>query len=80
MSSLDVFTRFFDGEEVLQSEIEERLSSDNFRRVILLLNVASVCGLAYKSYSVDGQKRSLSSMGKALYDVIASEFEAESEE
>lgn len=75
-----VFNRFFEGEEVLLSEMMEAVGEENEALLTLVINVGYVCGLVVKHYLPGGQKRQLTAMGLGFYELIKGLFEAGAED
>jgi len=76
MAAIDVFNRFFDGEEVLLSEMEEAVGEENVAVLTLAINIAYIGDFVDKIYLVGGQKRVLTSSGLFFYSLISSLFAA----
>ena len=75
MASIDVFNRFFDGEEVLLSEMKEAVGEDQEAMLIRVLNFALITSLVSKVYAVGGQKRVLTGDGLAFYSLVKALWE-----
>lgn len=76
MPVIDVWNRFFEGEEVLLSEMEESVGEENVAFMTLVVNCGYICSCVRKSYTTEGQKRALTSRGLEFYSLISGLFEA----
>lgn len=72
----DAFNRFFAGEAVLLVDMQDAVGDDNKALLTLVINVGYICGLVGKFYTTEGQKRNLTGMGIAFYNLIKSLYEA----
>jgi hypothetical protein len=75
MAVIDVWNRFFEGEQVLWSEMTESVGDTEDEWLLWVVGLAIAGDLVDKVYSVEGQKRVLTAKGKGLYDQIKGLYE-----